>query len=130
MISSRDLQPIRIIICDDVPEMRSILHDVLSEDPTLRVLGEADNGRDCVRLAGELQPDVVLLDLTMPQMDGLEAIPKIIEIAPQTAIVVYSGLGLNHMATAALAAGADRYIEKGTSLDELAEAFREVAQRR
>lgn len=130
MVGFTDVSPVSVVVCDDVPEMRAVLQDVLSEDDALRVVGETDNGHACVELIADLQPDVVLLDLSMPGMGGLEAIPHIISAAPHTAIVVFSGLGAGRMQELALALGADLYIEKGTPLDELRTALREVAARR
>jgi DNA-binding NarL/FixJ family response regulator len=124
---SGEVQPISVFVCDDVPEMRAILRDVLAEDAAVSVVGEADNGRDCVRLIGRLQPDVVLLDVSMPDMDGLEAIPQIATVAPRTAIIVFSGYGANRMGDVALRLGADRYMEKGAQIAGLASAVREVA---
>jgi DNA-binding NarL/FixJ family response regulator len=127
---SGEVRPISVFLCDDVAEMRAILQDVLSEDPAVSVVGEADNGRDCVRLIDRLQPDVVLLDLSMPDMDGLEVIPQIVTVAPRTAIIVFSGFSANRMGEVALGLGADRYIEKGAQLAGVAAAVREVAARR
>jgi DNA-binding NarL/FixJ family response regulator len=122
-----DLREISVVLCDDVAEMRSILHDMLAEDPSISIVGEADNGRDCVRLINRLDPDVVLLDLSMPDMDGLEAIPMIVKNAPRTGIIVFSGFAATRMADVATGMGADRYIEKGTGLHEVAAAVVEVA---
>jgi DNA-binding NarL/FixJ family response regulator len=94
------------------------------------VVGEADNGHDAVRGAAELRPDVVLLDLSMPGLDGLEAIPLIAQSSPATGIVVFSGFAADRMRQAAIARGADRYIEKGEPLVALAAIVREVAEAR
>jgi DNA-binding NarL/FixJ family response regulator len=130
MAGLTDVSPVSVVVCDDVPEMRAVLQDVLSEDQALRVVGETDNGQTCVELIADLQPDVLLLDLSMPGMGGLEVISHIMSVAPHTAIVVFSGLGAGGMQDLALALGADLYIEKGTPLDELCTAVREVAFRR
>ena len=130
MVRLTDVSAVSVVVCDDAPEMRAVLQDVLSEDQALRVVGETDNGQACVELIADLQPDVVLLDLSMPVMGGLEAIPHIMSVAPQTAIVVFSGLGAGRMQELALALGADLYIEKGTPLDELCTALRQVSVRR
>ena len=101
---------------------------MLEQDGDVRVVGEAEEGDEGVRLVAELQPDVVLLDLTMPVLDGLEAIPLIRESAPRTAIVVLSGLGADTMAREALDAGAHGYVEKGAELVEIANAVRRAAR--
>jgi DNA-binding NarL/FixJ family response regulator len=125
-----EVRSISVFVCDDVPEMRAILQDALSEDPAVSVVGEADNGRDCVQLIGRLKPDVVLLDLSMPDMDGLDVIPQLATVAPRTAIIVFSGFSANGMGDVALGLGADRYIEKGAEIASFAVAVREVAARR
>jgi DNA-binding NarL/FixJ family response regulator len=125
-----DAPPVSVVVCDDVPEMRSVLHDVLSEDDSVTILAEVGDGHECVRTTAELQPDVLLLDLSMPGMDGIDAIPLIMTTAPRTGIIVFSGLGAGNMQELAMARGADLYIEKGTPLDELRTAVRDVATRR
>jgi DNA-binding NarL/FixJ family response regulator len=120
--------PIRVLICDDVAELRQLLRDLLADDPRMDVVGEAGNGRDCVVLAGQLRPDVVLLDLSMPDMDGLEVIPRLAKVSPDAGIVVFSGFVADRIGELALSLGADRYVEKGTALDMLANAVREVAE--
>jgi DNA-binding NarL/FixJ family response regulator len=121
--------PIRVLVCDDVIEMRRLMRDAL-EDGALSVVGEAENGQDAVRAVADLRPDVVLLDLSMPGLDGLEAIPLIARSSPRTGIVVFSGFAGERMRAAVLACGADRYVEKGAPLDALAAAVREVAELR
>jgi DNA-binding NarL/FixJ family response regulator len=121
---------IGVVVCDDDPEMRAVLVDALAEEDAITIVGQAGNGRDCVRMARRLQPDVILLDLSMPKMGGLEAIPRIATAAPRSGILVLSGLCADRMCGVALARGADRYIEKGADLGELLGAVREVADRR
>jgi DNA-binding NarL/FixJ family response regulator len=121
---------ISVVVCDDVSEMRKLLRYALEADPSMRVVGEAGNGRDGARVIAELQPDVVLLDLSMPEMDGLETIPAISSAAPDTGIIVFSGFAAERMREPALQGGADLYLEKGLPLDDLISAVREVAGRR
>ncbi len=89
----------------------------LSEDFVM--VGEAKDGAEGVELATRLQPDVVLLDLSMPGMDGLEALPLILAAVPGVRVVVLSAFTANAMAKRAVAAGAIGYIEKGLSPTEL-----------
>jgi DNA-binding NarL/FixJ family response regulator len=121
--------PIRILVCDDVPEMRSLLREVLDEEPDMSVVGEAGSGGTSVTRAAELAPDVVLLDLSMPGRDGLEVIPLVRESAPGVKIVVFSSLGAERMRGIAMSLGADRYVEKGAPIETLVAAIREVAAR-
>lgn len=119
--------PIDVFLVDDVPDMRMLLRLVIEADAELRVVGEAGDGTVAVDEIGRAQPDVVVLDLSMPGMDGLEAIPLIHGVAPKTKIVVFSGYTADRMAATALARKASRYLEKGSDLEELASIVRQVA---
>jgi DNA-binding NarL/FixJ family response regulator len=119
---------IRVVICDDVPDMRRLLRSTLEDDPDVDVVGEAADGEELVQVAAQLRPDVVLVDLSMPRSDGLEAIPRIASASPSTGIVVFSGFGAERMRRLTLERGADRYIAKGEPLEALHAAVREVAR--
>jgi DNA-binding NarL/FixJ family response regulator len=119
-----------IYLCDDVPELRRLMKRALEQDPDLEVIGQAGDARAGVEEIAELQPDVVLLDLSMPGMDGLEALPLIRRAAPDTAVIVFSGFTAERMADLALARGAHRYMQKGESLERVREVVREVAHSR
>jgi DNA-binding NarL/FixJ family response regulator len=120
----------RILVCDDVPEMRQLVRFALEEDLEQVVVGEARDGEEVVERARDLRPDVVVLDLSMPEMDGLQAIRLLNEVAPRTGIVVFTGFGGAVMRDQALSLGADAYVEKGADLDELRSAVGEVARRK
>jgi len=122
MKSARETGTIRIVLCDDVAELRRILREVLEENPGVEVVDEAGTGRECVRIVAERRPDVVLLDLSMPDMDGLEALPLIAQTSPGTRIVVFSGFAADRMRDPVLERGADLYLEKGMPLDALVDA--------
>jgi DNA-binding NarL/FixJ family response regulator len=127
--STRD-GSIRVVVCDDVAELRALVRLALDDASGIEVVGELDNGQDAIRLIPDLQPDVVLVDLSMPGLDGLEAIPLIAQRAPRTGIVVFSGFAADRMREPALTRGADRYVEKGEPLEVLVAAVREVAAER
>src|SRR5204862_8267248 len=120
-------EPIRVFLCDDVPELRTLLRFALEEAADVRVVGEAGAAATGIERVGELQPDVLLLDLSMPGLDGLEAIPLLKEAAPDLGIIVFSGFAADRMRDPALALGADRYLEKGEPLEVVRDAVREVA---
>jgi len=119
--------PIRVLLCDDVPDLRMIVRLNLEADGDVQVVGEAGDGVEAVEQAGALQPDVVLLDLSMPRLDGLEAIPLIREAAPGAKIVVFSGFLTDLVAKQVLEAGATSYLEKGTPHETLISTIREAA---
>jgi DNA-binding NarL/FixJ family response regulator len=99
---------------------------VLEEDPDLLVVGEAGDAQTGIDEIAELKPHVVVLDLSMPGMDGLEALPLIRKASPDTRVVVFSGFTRERMAALALDRGADRYVEKGEALEEVRRAVQEL----
>ncbi len=123
-----DQKPIRVLLVDDVPELRLLVKFTLEDDPAIEVVGEASNGREGVAAAAGTQPDVVLLDLSMPDMDGLEAIPLMREQAPGARLVVLSGHEAGRISLEALDQGATRYVNKATDLETIPKVVREVAE--
>src|SRR5204863_8717844 len=99
--------------------LRELLRYELEEDDDLVVVGEADNGLDGVRLVRELQPDVVVLDLAMPGLDGLEALSMMLAVESPPAVLVHSGFDAASRRDRMLALGATRYLEKGGRLGEV-----------
>ena len=103
----------RVLVVDDQGSMRDLLRWTLEEDPQFRVVGEASGGREAVALARHYQPDLVILDLAMPGVGGLEALPLIRAVAPLAKIVVLSGLDPAEVADVARGQGAVGYLCKG-----------------
>jgi DNA-binding NarL/FixJ family response regulator len=122
-----DQEPIRVFICDDVAELRDLLRAAFVGEPDMRVVGQADNGIAGVMGVKDTQPDVLVLDLSMPEMDGLEAMDTIRLVAPDTRIIVFSGFSSDALSAEAARRGASRYLSKGVPLSELIAAVREAA---
>ena len=118
----------RVLIVDDAEDIRSLLRLRLERSGSYVVAGEAGDGLDAVEQAKKLQPDVVLLDIAMPRMDGLEALPLIREAVPGVRVIVLSGFSRETLEQDALAAGADRYLLKGMRTRELLEAIADVLE--
>src|SRR5436190_16682127 len=125
-MDAADNTPIKVFVADDVPDMRALVRFALEDSPDMVVVGEAGNGAEAVEGVGRTRPDVVLLDLSMPELDGLEVIPVVLQQSPETGIVVFSGFEAARMRGPTMELGADRYVEKGRPLDELRAAIREV----
>jgi DNA-binding NarL/FixJ family response regulator len=109
----------RVHIVDDAEDLRDLLRFGLERSAHLEVVGEAVDGIDAVEQARVLQPDLVFLDVAMPRMDGLQALPLIREAVPHVRVVVLSGFNEGTMAENARRAGADHYVVKGGPLQEL-----------
>lgn len=116
----------RVVIVDDTPDVRDLLGLVIGRAPDFTVVAEAGDGREGIAVATREQPDVVLLDLAMPEMDGLEALPHLRTALPGAAIVVLSGFQAAALGAQALEAGADGYVEKGTPARDLLARLREL----
>lgn len=120
-------QPLRVVIADDHPVFRFGLKALLEAEDGIEVVGEAVNGREAVELAGRLNPDVILLDLNMPELNGLEATRKIAAYHPAVAILILTMFD-DDTVVAAVRAGARGYILKGAEGDETLRAIRAVAR--
>ena len=108
-----------VLICDDNAAMRTLLCAVVEMGADLGVAGEAADGREAIEEARRLQPDVILLDLAMPNYSGLEALPELRTVAPDARIVVLSGFAASTVADHVLALGATSYLQKGATPDEI-----------
>lgn len=119
--------PIRVLLVDDHALIRTGNALVLDSTDDLRVAGEAATGEDAVRLAAQLAPDVVLMDVRMPGIGGIEATRRITNATPKTRVIVLTTFDLDEYAFASLQAGASAFLLKSATPDQLTEAIRTVA---
>jgi DNA-binding NarL/FixJ family response regulator len=119
-------EPIRVLIADDHALFRRGLEMVLKEEAGLELVGLASDGAEAVRMAGETLPDVVLMDIRMPKIDGIEAARQMKDIAPSAKIVILTISDEEEDLVEAIRAGASGYLLKDIPLDEVAEAVRSV----
>ncbi len=119
---------ITILIVDDHEVVRQGVRAYLSAQPDLEVVAEAGSGEEAVRLAAEIVPDVALMDLVMPGMDGIEATRLLKKVSPRTQVVVLTSYHEDEHIFPALKAGAISYLLKDVKMEELASAIRRAAQ--
>lgn len=120
-------QPIRVLVVDDHPVVAGGVQLLLRADPSIVVVGSAGSGTEALTAAGELDPDVVLLDLRLPDMLGTEAITALRARAPRARIVLFTAYADHAALPAALAAGVDGCLLKDSSITDLATTLRRVA---
>lgn len=118
---------IRVLLADDHPMFRYGLRAALDSDPDITLVGEASTGEQAVDLAGELHPDVVVMDLTMPGFGGIEATRRITALDPAPRVLVVTMFEDSASVLAAVRAGARGYLVKGADRDELLRAVRAAA---
>ncbi|HWT26154.1 MAG TPA: EAL domain-containing protein, partial [Solirubrobacteraceae bacterium] len=124
VLSELDVRaPLRVLVCDDAADLRALVRASLERDGSGEVVGEAADGAAAVTLAAELLPDVVVLDIQMPGVDGLTALPEIRRAAPGADVVVLSGYEGRATASRALELGARRFVAKPAGIDEIVEAI-------
>ena len=122
-MTAPDRDPLDVLIVDDAEDFRELLRLCLARNARINIVGEATNGEEALTEVAARHPDVVILDLSMPVMDGLEAAPLIKQENPGVKIVVLSGFRASDLAAKAIAAGADAYVEKSVFLTELESAI-------
>lgn len=119
---------IRIAVVDDHMVVRKGIIAMLETEPDLLVVGEASNGREAVELAVQTQPDVILMDLVMPEMDGIEATRQIKQCAPNVHVLVLTSFSSNDKVLPSLNAGAIGYLLKDSNTTDLVRAIHQVAR--
>ncbi len=119
---------IRILIADDHPVVRDGLAAMLATQPDFAVIATAGDGQEAVRLAAELKPDIVLLDLEMPELDGAQALARMRSASPGIRVLVFTAFDTDERILGAVRAGAQGYLLKGAPREELFRAVRVVSQ--
>lgn len=120
------MKKIRILVADDHALLRVGLNTMLNTQPDMTVVGEAGNGRDAVALARELKPDVMVMDLMMPKLDGAEATRQITEALPDTKVIILTSYGTSADLVRAISNGAVGAQMKGSPIDAIIKAIRTV----
>jgi DNA-binding NarL/FixJ family response regulator len=118
---------IRVMIVDDHPVVRKGLASFLGHEPDIEVVGLADSGEQALEMAAELVPDIVLMDLSMPGMGGIEATRRLVETRPQTRVMMLTSFGGHERMVEALKSGAVGYVVKDTAPADLLNALRSIA---
>ena len=118
---------ITVLLADDHALVRKGFRRMVEDDPEIRIVGEASNGREAVELAQELKPQVIVMDMAMPEMDGVQATREILKRLPKTAILLLSMYSQENYVRNAFDAGAQGYVLKNASDIDLASAIKEVA---
>lgn len=118
---------IRTLIADDHSLFRQGLKAILESEPDIRVIGEAANGREAIRYAADTRPDVVLIDIQMPELDGVKATQSIMEINPDAKVIILTMFRQDSYVFEAVKAGARGYLLKDSSAADLIDAIRRVA---
>lgn len=113
-----------VLLVDDNASLRQLYRIGLEQVGNMRVVGEAKDGAEGITAAQALRPDIVLLDLSMPTMDGLEALPRIRKASPASHVVILTGFRAERLADIALKLGASAFIEKGVAPTQLADSLR------
>ena len=118
--------PIRVVIADDHAIVRSGIRALLATESDIEVVGEAANGREALATAEQLRPDIILMDLVMPELDGIEAIRQITAMWPTMRILVLTSFAGDQQVFPAIKAGALGYLLKDTGPEDLVRAIRQV----
>ena len=127
---SEAVQAVRVLIVDDHSIVREGLHTLLSEEDVIAVVGEAANGAEAITLAQRLSPDVVLMDLVMPEMDGIQATSRVREVSPDSKVLVLTSFADDQRVRDAIQAGAIGYLLKDVLKPDLLRAIQNAAQGR
>jgi DNA-binding NarL/FixJ family response regulator len=123
-----DMNPITVLLVDDHPVVRSGIRRELDQAADIVLIGEASTGQECLQLADELHPDLVLLDMALPDLDGVEVTQRLLATDPRTRILVFSGYVEDAFIFGVLEAGAQGYLLKDEMLDLVVDGVRAAAR--
>lgn len=112
-------RPVRVVVADDTEDMRLLLRIAMADHSELQIVGEAEHGQQAIELAAALRPDLLILDLDMPVLDGIAALPQLRAVAPELRVVILSAYPASVHRAPALEAGAAAYVEKRTPISEV-----------
>lgn len=122
------MNDVTFLVVDDAIFMRTVLKKMLTE-AGFKVIGEAGNGLQAIEMAGQLKPDIITLDITMPEMDGIEAIEKILQASPESKIIMCSAMGQHSKVVEAIKRGARDFIVKPFEKTRVLQAIYNVMNR-
>jgi two-component system response regulator NreC len=122
------VKSIRIVLADDHKVVRQGTRALLSAIPEWEIVGEADNGRDAVSLTAELKPDIVILDISMPELNGLDATRQIKKKSPETEVLIFTGQETEELVHDVFDSGARSYIMKTDAADHLIDALKALSE--
>jgi len=122
------MKPIRVLIADDHALFREGVHAILKSVPDIEIVGEAGTGQEALTLASNLTPDVILMDIQMPDLNGVEATQRILKSQPEAGIIIVTMLEDDDSLFSAMRAGARGYVLKGADKAEMLKSIRAVAE--
>jgi DNA-binding NarL/FixJ family response regulator len=118
----------RVVVIDDEPDLRILIEVMLDVDERFRLVGQAASGDEGVRVAETLQPDVIVLDLQLPGIDGMSALPELRRVSPRSRIVVFSAFPDPYTLLEVVRRGADAYLDKATAWSQLLNTLAAVCE--
>lgn len=120
------MKNLTFVIVDDAIFMRTLLKKMIEEEPTYKVVGEGYNGYEAIEQAKSNQPDIMTLDITMPDMDGIKAVKEVLKVSPNTKIIMVSAMGQQSMVIEAIKLGAKDFVVKPFEKSRVMQAIRNV----
>lgn len=120
------MKDITFVIVDDAVFMRTIIRKMIEQVEEYKVLSEASNGREAIEAAAKYQPDIMTLDITMPELDGIQAVPEILKVSPKTRIIMVSAMGQQSMVIEAIKMGAKDFVIKPFEKSRVYQAIKNV----